>query len=77
MTDLMLVNLSSVVCLCSEISSPLDQFEIRNFFNLEAPILGYFRVFVTNIGFYLVIGLIIIISWNLLANNYNKLIGNR
>jgi F-type H+-transporting ATPase subunit a len=58
-----------------EITSPLDQFEIRNMLNLE--LLGSsFHISLTNIGFYLIIGTLIILLSGLLSTNYNKLVSN-
>ncbi len=59
-----------------EITSPLTQFEIRNLLSLDAPILGNLVISITNIGLYLTIGLLLIISLNLLSTNYNKLVSN-
>lgn len=59
-----------------EISSPLDQFEIRNFLSLDAPILGNIHLSLTNIGLYLLIGSSIALTLNLLATNYNKVVSN-
>ena len=58
------------------ITTPLDQFEIRNLLSLDAPILGNLHISLTNIGLYLTIGTIIILGLNLLATNYNKVISN-
>lgn len=60
-----------------EISSPLDQFEIRNLLSIEAPILANIQISLTNIGLYLTIGAFLILSFNLLAVNYNKIVSNR
>lgn len=58
-----------------EITSPLDQFEIRNILSLE--LLGSsFHLSLTNIGFYLTISAIVILTSGLLATNYNKLVSN-
>lgn len=57
--------------------SPLLQFEVRNLFNLDIPVLGYFHLFLTNIGLYLIIGAILILFLNILATNYEKLISNK
>jgi len=57
-------------------TSPLDQFEIRNLLSLDAPILGNIHISMTNIGLYLTIGTVLIISLNLLATNYNKVVSN-
>jgi F-type H+-transporting ATPase subunit a len=60
----------------SYITSPLDQFEIRNLLSLDAPILGNLHISLTNIGLYLTIGAFSIIILNLLATNYNKVVSN-
>nr|YP_010632377.1 ATP synthase subunit 6 [Lepraria caesiella]WBP63095.1 ATP synthase subunit 6 [Lepraria caesiella] len=56
--------------------SPLDQFEIRNFLSLDAPILANLHLSLTNIGLYLTIAASIILVLNLSATNYNKVIAN-
>lgn len=62
--------------LFTEITSPLDQFEIRNLISLEAPVLGNLNLSLTNIGLYLTIGTFLVLSLNLLATNYNKVVSN-
>jgi len=57
-------------------TSPLDQFEIRNLLSLDAPILGNVHISITNIGLYLTVATILILSLNLLATNYNKVVSN-
>ena len=59
------------------IASPLDQFEIRNLLSLDAPILAKIHISLTNIGLYLTIGTFLILSLNVLATNYNKVVSNR
>lgn len=59
-----------------EISSPLDQFEVRNLLSLDAPILANLHISITNIGLYLTIGTFIVLTLNLLATNYNKVVSN-
>ena len=59
-----------------DISSPLNQFEIRDLFSLDAPILGNLHISITNIGFYLTIGAFFLLVINLLSTNYNKLVSN-
>jgi hypothetical protein len=56
--------------------SPLDQFEIRNLLSLDAPILGNTQISLTNIGLYLTIGAITVLTLNLLATNFNKVVSN-
>jgi len=58
------------------ITSPLDQFEIRDLLSLDAPILANLHLSVTNIGLYLVIGFFIALNLNIIGNNYNKLVSN-
>jgi len=61
----------------TEIASPLDQFEIRNLISLDAPILANLHLSLTNIGLYISISAFIILSLNILGNNYNKVVSNR
>jgi F-type H+-transporting ATPase subunit a len=68
--------MSTSSSLFTEITTPLDQFEIRNLLSLEAPILGNLHISLTNIGLYLTIGTFLILSLNILATNYNKIISN-
>jgi len=60
----------------TDILSPLDQFEVRNLLSLNAPILGNLNLSLTNIGLYLTIGTLLILTLNLLATNYNKVVSN-
>jgi F-type H+-transporting ATPase subunit a len=60
----------------SHITSPLDQFEIRNLLSLDAPILGNLHISLTNIGLYLTLGAFIVLTLSLLATNYNKVVSN-
>ena len=59
-----------------EITSPLDQFEIRDLISLDAPLLANIHFSLTNIGLYLTIGGFLVLALNLLATNYNKLVSN-
>ena len=58
------------------IASPLDQFEIRNFLSLEAPLAGNLHLFISNIAFYLTVAALIAYLVNLLARNYNIIVAN-
>ena len=58
------------------ITSPLDQFEIRNFISLDAPLFGNLHLTLSNIGLYLTISAFLVLICNLLATNYNKVISN-
>lgn len=59
------------------ILSPLDQFEIRDLVSLNLNIINNSHISLTNIGLYLIISIFIILSINILASNYNKLISNK
>ena len=59
----------------TEITSPLEQFEIRDILNLEV-LGGNLHLSLTNIGFYLIIGAFITLILSLVATNYNKLVSN-
>jgi len=63
--------------LFTEISSPLDQFEIRNLLSIDAPVLANMHISLTNIGLYLTIGTFLILSLNVLATNYNKIVSDK
>lgn len=58
------------------ITSPLDQFEIRDFFILKLLILNNIQLSITNIGLYLTISGLFIIIISYIAINNNKLTGN-
>jgi F-type H+-transporting ATPase subunit a len=60
----------------SSITSPLDQFEIRDLLSLDAPVLGNLHLSITNIGLFLTIGTIFILGLNTLATNNNKIVSN-
>jgi len=60
----------------TDIPSPLDQFEIRNLLSIDAPIIGNLHLSITNIGLYLTIGAFIVLTLNILATNYNKVVSN-
>ena len=58
------------------IQSPLEQFDIKSLLSFYAPILGDIHLSLTNIGLYLTIAAFIVLTVNLLANNYNKVVYN-
>ena len=60
----------------SNITSPLDQFEIRNLISLDAPILGNLSMSLTNIGLYLTIAGYLVFIISVLSNNNNKIVSN-
>jgi F-type H+-transporting ATPase subunit a len=58
------------------ITSPLDQFEIRDLISVDAPLVANLHISLTNIALYLVIAFFITLNVNLLSNNYNKIVSN-
>jgi hypothetical protein len=60
----------------TDIQSPLDQFEIRDLLSLNAPLFGNLHLSLTNIGLYLTIGAFLILTLNMLATNFNKVVCN-
>jgi F-type H+-transporting ATPase subunit a len=58
------------------ITSPLDQFEIRDLISIDAPLLANLHISLTNIALYLVLAFFITLNINLLGNNYNKIVSN-
>lgn len=58
-----------------EIVSPLDQFEIKDFFNLN--IMNYLYISLNNIGFYLTIGTILILLLSFLSTHFDKIGSNK
>nr|YP_010951030.1 ATP synthase F0 subunit 6 [Lophophyton gallinae]WML69426.1 ATP synthase F0 subunit 6 [Lophophyton gallinae] len=59
----------------NNIVSPLEQFEIKDFFSLNINILDL-KMSLTNFGFYIIISTIIILTLHLLITYNNKLISN-
>ena len=60
----------------SLITAPLDQFEIRDLVSISAPLFGDLHISLTNISFYLIISFFILLNFNLLSNNLNRLVPN-
>lgn len=56
--------------------SPLDQFEVRDLLSINANLLGNVNLSLTNIGLYLTISILIILTYSLLASNNNKIVPN-
>jgi F-type H+-transporting ATPase subunit a len=57
------------------ISSPLDQFEIRDLISLDSFILNL-HLSLSNIGLYLTSGTILALTISLIANNSEKIVPN-
>ncbi|AAS50173.1 AMI006Wp (mitochondrion) [Eremothecium gossypii ATCC 10895] len=58
------------------INSPLEQFEIRDLLGLTSPMMDFSFINITNFGLYTMITLLVILTMNLMTNNYNKLVGS-
>jgi F-type H+-transporting ATPase subunit a len=61
----------------SLINSPLEQFEIRDLINFKASVLGNVNFSLTNIGLYLIIGLIIGLLFTELSLNIYKVVATK
>jgi F-type H+-transporting ATPase subunit a len=59
------------------VSSPLDQFEVTNLIGLNAPILGYLNLSLTNVGLYALIVLAVILSLHFVTTNNNRIIPSK
>ena len=57
--------------------SPLDQFEVNNLIGVNAPILGYLNLSLTNLGLYSLIILSVILSLHFITNNNNKILPSK
>jgi F-type H+-transporting ATPase subunit a len=58
-------------------SSPLDQFEVVNLIGINAPILGYLNLSLTNLGLYSCIVLTFIVSLHVLTLNNQKIVPSK
>ena len=59
------------------INSPLEQFEVTSLIGLNAPILGYFNLTLTNLALYSILVFFLIIGLHLIANNNAKLVPSK
>ena len=59
------------------INSPLEQFEVSSLLSLNAPILGYLNISLTNLALYSIIVLSLIISIHYMSNNENKIVPSK
>jgi F-type H+-transporting ATPase subunit a len=59
------------------INSPLEQFEVTPFISINAPILGNFNLSLTNLGFYALIVVFLVLGLHIVANNSHKLIPSK
>ena len=60
----------------SLITTPLDQFEIRDLISISAPILADVHISLTTISFYLIVSFFILLNYYLFSNNLNRLVPN-
>ncbi len=67
---------TNIFNLNTQITSPLAQFEIRDLLSIDAPILNNLHISLTNIGLYLIVGLLFIVGMSILSTNNNKLVSN-
>lgn len=58
------------------IISPLDQFEIRDLVNFNAPVLGDLSISLTNIGLYLTVAGYLVFALSLVTNNSERIVSN-
>lgn len=56
------------------VNSPLEQFEVVSFININAPLLGYFNLALTNLGLYSIVTFFVVLGLHLIANNEAKLV---
>lgn len=59
------------------VSSPLEQFEVVSFLNVNLPLLGYLNLALTNLGLYSLLALFLILGYHVTANNNNKLVPSK
>jgi F-type H+-transporting ATPase subunit a len=59
------------------INSPLEQFEVTSLLGLNAPIFGYLNFTLTNLGFYSLFVLFLIVSLHVMGNNEIKILPNK
>ena len=59
------------------ILSPLSQFEVTSLIGLNAPILGYLNITLTNLGLYASFIILIVLGLHLYGNNDFNLIPNK
>src|SRR5712664_1778323 len=59
------------------INSPLEQFEVTNLLGLNAPIFNYLNLTFTNLGFYSILVLILILGLHYMGNNEIKLLPSK
>jgi F-type H+-transporting ATPase subunit a len=59
------------------INSPLEQFEVSSLISLNAPVLGYLNITITNLSLYSLLILLIILGLHILGNNETKILPSK
>jgi len=59
------------------VHSPLEQFEVTSLFAINAPILGYINLSLTNLGLYTVIVVYLVLALHFVATNNKQLVPSR
>ena len=59
------------------VNSPLEQFEVTNLIGINAPILGYLNITLTNLGLYSILVLLLIVGIHYAGNNEIKLVPSK
>jgi len=59
------------------INSPLEQFEVNDLISLDFPLFGHIHLSLTNIGFYVLLTLFIVIGFHTAGFNNGNLVPNR
>lgn len=59
------------------IHSPLEQFEVTNLIGLNAPLLGYLNLTITNLALYSLLTISLILSLQIFGNNNTKLLPSK
>ena len=59
------------------VNSPLEQFEVSNLIGINAPILGYLNITLTNLGLYSLLVLFLIVGIHYAGNNEVKLVPSK
>lgn len=75
----MQTNLMTVISFADNMvaSSPLEQFETTNFISFTAPILGDFVISLTNVGFYSLLVLVLVIGYHALSANHHRIVPSK
>jgi len=59
------------------ISSPLEQFEVTNLIGINAPILGFFNLTLTNLALYSIVLLLLTLGLHFVSSNNKKLVPSK